>query len=261
MQRGFEAAVDIGAQFVGGIGRQFGFGQGGPGRGAGVLAPEFQPVQTRAGQVGAIVGQQAINLAERVIGSTIGVPGLSADLGDIWAKWPGTPPIIEDPRFGRGLGVLAPGVTQPSLPAGPGANERIESKAAAAARMGVENLQTAGIGGLVGGTLLGLGIEQAAGAIVGGIKGLFGGGDEGMARDVTVALPGGRSVEVSLPLGGALFRPTMGGLRPASVVVIPNPLTGKPTFFGHLGNPVLFRRDLIARKKVNRLAASIRRGR
>ncbi|MEE8509327.1 MAG: hypothetical protein V3T07_09705 [Myxococcota bacterium] len=76
------------------------------------------------------------------------------------------------------------------------------------------------------------------------------------------ALPGGLAIS-DLPLGGALFRPTMGGLRPASVVVIPNPLTGKPTFFGHLGAPILFRRDMLAARKVAKLArrASSRRGR
>lgn len=58
-----------------------------------------------------------------------------------------------------------------------------------------------------------------------------------------------------------MFRPTASTMRPASVVVIPHPETGAPTFFGNLGKPLLFSRDLSAARKVNRLARRARRAR
>ena len=158
-----------------------------------------------------------------------------------------------------------------TLPAGAGGNVRAEvfaetgggeSAARRASRLGVENLQTAGFGSLLGllpGIGVGLGVEKGLEFI--GDK-LFGGGGD-MASERSIALPGGRSVDVTLPLGGALFRVGRQSLRPARVVVIPNPLTGEPTFFGNLGKPLLFSRDLSAAKKVARLArrAASRRGR
>jgi len=248
-------AFDVGAQFIGGLGREFGIGAGGQGRGAGVLAPEFQPVSTTASRIGGIVGQQAIRLGERLVGSTVGIPEGSSDAGDIFAKFP-------LPPRGRGLGVLDP----TRLPAGAGANVRADNgrgifdlgAAGRAAAGGVENLQTAGVGTFLGSVLAGETVGLGLGKAAKFIGGLFEGG-AGVSRQ---ALPGGLAIG-DLPLGGALFRPRMGGLTPARVVVVPNPLTGEPIFFGHLGRPLLFSRDLAAHKKVNRLArkAASRRGR
>jgi len=263
------SAVDFGAQFIGGVGETFGVGLPGRGEGLGVLAPRDLG---RAGEIGRIVGGQAVKLGGAIVAQRIGLPTTSSDLGDIYAGFPQLPPA------GRGRGVLDP--MRATLPAGRGGNVRAETfaesvqrqfggivdidreKAAAAAAGGVENLQTAGVGSLLGllpGIGLGLGVEKA----VEFVGGLFGGGEEtGMASTRNLALPGGRSVEVSLPLGGALFRVGRQSLRPARVVVIPNPLTGEPTFFGNLGKPLLFTRDLSAAKKVAKLARRVsRRGR
>ncbi len=68
--------------------------------------------------------------------------------------------------------------------------------------------------------------------------------------------------ELRSPFGAdcpTLFRPTRSRMRPARVVVIPHPETGEPTFFGHLGRPLLFSRDLSAVRRVNKLAARARR--
>ena len=46
---------------------------------------------------------------------------------------------------------------------------------------------------------------------------------------------------------------------PARLVSIPHPETGEPVFFGHLGKPLLFSRDMSAARKVNKLAARARR--
>lgn len=56
-----------------------------------------------------------------------------------------------------------------------------------------------------------------------------------------------------------LFRPRAAGVTPARVVCVPHPLTGEAVFFGHLGRPLLFSRDLAAVRKVNRLARRARR--
>jgi hypothetical protein len=57
-----------------------------------------------------------------------------------------------------------------------------------------------------------------------------------------------------------LFRPSAStGIRPARVVVVPHPVTGAPVFFGNLGRPLLWSRDLSAARKVDRLARRARR--
>lgn len=72
---------------------------------------------------------------------------------------------------------------------------------------------------------------------------------------------GGGEGDVPMANGVALFRPTATSIRPARVIVVPHPQTGAPTFFGHLGRPLLFSRDLSAARKVDRLARRARRTR
>lgn len=76
-------------------------------------------------------------------------------------------------------------------------------------------------------------LRQVPGTLAGlGLGELFGGGD---------ACP-------------ALFRGGAVRTRPASVVCVPDPATGEARFFGHLGKPLLFSRDISAAKKVRKLA-------
>lgn len=61
--------------------------------------------------------------------------------------------------------------------------------------------------------------------------------------------------------GGCPSLFSAGGMsaRPISMFMVPNPVTGKPTFFKHAGRPILFSGDLRACKTVNRIAARARR--
>jgi len=61
--------------------------------------------------------------------------------------------------------------------------------------------------------------------------------------------------------GGCPSLFSAGGMsaRPISMFMVPNPITGKPTFFKHAGRPILFSGDLRACKTVNRIAARARR--
>lgn len=84
-----------------------------------------------------------------------------------------------------------------------------------------------------------------------------------------MALPGGAPVPSALDVPGlgtlcrgtSPFVPTMAGMRPARVFALPNPATGAVTFFGHLGRPLLFSRDMSAARKVDKLARRARRTR
>ena len=49
------------------------------------------------------------------------------------------------------------------------------------------------------------------------------------------------------------------GNRPRSLIMVPNPSTGSPTFFKHAGRPILFSGDLRAAKLVNKIARRARR--
>jgi hypothetical protein len=51
-----------------------------------------------------------------------------------------------------------------------------------------------------------------------------------------------------------LFTPTRTSARPSSLVIVTNPVTGKPTFFKHAGRPILFSGDLRAAKRVQKIA-------
>ena len=59
---------------------------------------------------------------------------------------------------------------------------------------------------------------------------------------------------------GSMFTPSMSGAR-AQKFMVPNPQTGKATWFGPLGQPVLFSGDFTASKRVARVARKARRSR
>lgn len=65
----------------------------------------------------------------------------------------------------------------------------------------------------------------------------------------------GRGADICAPM----FRPTVSSISPAPLVMVPNPMTGAPTFFKHAGKPILFSGDLKAAKMVGRLARRARR--
>ncbi len=56
-----------------------------------------------------------------------------------------------------------------------------------------------------------------------------------------------------------LFRPTMAGARAIPLVMTPNPITGAPTFFRHVGRPILFSGDVATVRRVRKIAALTRR--
>lgn len=98
----------------------------------------------------------------------------------------------------------------------------------------------------------------------------FGGG--GFGGPQMADFPGGFTPVAGFPFfdvvppgGGAgvtLFRaPGISGARPRSLVMVPNPTTGKPTFFKHAGTPILFSGDLRAARRVQRVAARARKSR
>ncbi len=49
------------------------------------------------------------------------------------------------------------------------------------------------------------------------------------------------------------------GASPRSLIIVPNPATGAPTFFKHAGRPILFSGDFRAAKLVSKLARRARR--
>ena len=60
--------------------------------------------------------------------------------------------------------------------------------------------------------------------------------------------------------GNAFFRGAgVVGNRPRSLIIVPNPTTGAPTFFKHAGRPILFSGDFRAAKLVHKLARRARR--
>lgn len=59
-------------------------------------------------------------------------------------------------------------------------------------------------------------------------------------------------------LVGSPFRPTMAGAA-AKIFMIGNPVSGKATWFGPLGRPLLWSRDLSTCKRVKRIARRARR--
>jgi len=99
--------------------------------------------------------------------------------------------------------------------------------------------------------------------IVGGVLGdilserIFGGGGD------VATLPGGHQTggAVGLP-GGAvpLFNLSMGGRAHArSLVMALNPMTGTPTFFRHVGRPLIYQGDLTTCKRVRKVARLAKR--
>jgi len=58
-----------------------------------------------------------------------------------------------------------------------------------------------------------------------------------------------------------LFKPNRPGARPASMVMVPNPVTGEPVLFKHAGKILLTTSDMTAHRRVNRLARKASRRR
>ncbi|GAG98143.1 unnamed protein product [marine sediment metagenome] len=86
-----------------------------------------------------------------------------------------------------------------------------------------------------------------SGAAPGSLGDLFGGGQAGFGCPT-------------------LFKPVVSangcvGARPASMVMLPNPVTGKPTIFKYAGPILLTGSDVTGHKKVKRLAAKFARRR
>jgi len=104
------------------------------------------------------------------------------------------------------------------------------------------------------------GVTQAAFPAIAGGAAL---GALGGALDL-FDLPG---IDLQLPFradartgGTPFFLPSRAvGNRPRSLIMVPNPSTGAPTFFKHAGRPILFSGDLRAAKLVNRIARRARR--
>jgi len=124
-------------------------------------------------------------------------------------------------------------------------------------------LETAGVGGGFFGTLtdilIGLGTNISADLLT-----RLNVTRDPARREITV--PNGESeVEAALRAlqqgGGAatqcgLFRGAGGvrmSSRPASVVCLPDPITGEARFFGHLGRPLVFQRDVTMAKNIPKL--------
>jgi len=87
----------------------------------------------------------------------------------------------------------------------------------------------------------------------------------GAMGDFLGALPELPFIDV-LPQGARagcpqLFQPTRSSVRPIPLVMVPNPVTGAPTFYKHAGRPLLFAGDLRAAKMVDKLARKARRSR
>ncbi len=81
----------------------------------------------------------------------------------------------------------------------------------------------------------------------------FGGGDQ--VADFNI--PGtGLGAEV---VCAGMFTRNRNNIRPARLVIVPHPETGEPVFFGNLGKPLLFSRDMSAARRVRKLAARARR--
>ncbi len=61
---------------------------------------------------------------------------------------------------------------------------------------------------------------------------------------------GGAATQCGLFRGGAATRMSS---RPAAVVCLPDPITGEARFFGHLGRPLVFQRDVTMAKNIPKL--------
>ena len=84
----------------------------------------------------------------------------------------------------------------------------------------------------------------------------FGGGNVQMAADFNIPGTGLGSEVACAPM---FTRGRSSGIRPARLVIVPHPETGEPVFFGNLGKPLLFSRDMSAARRVRKLAGRARR--
>ena len=70
--------------------------------------------------------------------------------------------------------------------------------------------------------------------------------------------PLGPGVGIGCP---EVFAKAPAGARAKRLFMVPHPTTGTPTFFGHLGRPLLFTRDVQGARKVRKLASRFARRR
>jgi len=70
--------------------------------------------------------------------------------------------------------------------------------------------------------------------------------------------PLGQGIGIGCP---ELFQEGGQAARPKRLFMVPNPTSGTPTFFGHLGRPLLFTRDVQGARKVRKLASRFARRR
>lgn len=71
---------------------------------------------------------------------------------------------------------------------------------------------------------------------------------------------GGNGMGSTMALIRSPFRPTAAGAS-AQLFVVPNPVTGRPTWFRPAGRPVLFSGDFAAARRVSKVAGRARRRR
>jgi len=69
------------------------------------------------------------------------------------------------------------------------------------------------------------------------------------------------TISAPLPFGGTLFKQTYSGVRANSIVMVRNPVTGSPTFFRHVGKPILFSGDFATARRVDRIAKKAKKSR
>ena len=105
----------------------------------------------------------------------------------------------------------------------------------------------------------GLGVPGA----IGTLGGIFGGPARALPSPVDM-FGGGTPVPQEAPMapmdfGGGLFQPTQLSARPLPLIMASNPVTGRITFWKHVGRPILFSGDLATCKRVNRIARRARR--
>ena len=95
---------------------------------------------------------------------------------------------------------------------------------------------------------------------------IFGGGE--MPGQRALALPGGKSImQPALPAAGRVFNIhqnlNTGAVtaRARTLLMMMNPLTGSPTFYRHVGTPLIFSRDPGICRMVERTARKLSKGR
>lgn len=188
------------------------------------------------GAIGGAVGDIFGGIVERA-------PDILSEMiiGRSGGGWPGTPGTAPGP-----VGYPFPGFPSPSQAPGPFIPPRVLAPGFTPAERSIMPV-------LPGGAI-----------VQGGSFRPVLGGPAGIALGVGSALLGegiGSLFGNGNGVGSAAFRQTTGGVRANRSFHLPHPVTGEDVFFGSLGRPLLFTRDMSAAKKVDRLARRARRSR